>query len=1090
MTNNTSDQSIREKAIDPSGSFIVQAPAGSGKTELLTQRFLQLLAHAEKNPEEVIAITFTNKAAAEMRQRIVDALTAAQDAKPPAEEHKQITWKLARNALARSESMRWHLHENPNRLRVLTFDALAAFLVRQMPLSSKLNTQLAISDKPHRYYREAIHEILIHSNLEPLLLHLDNRIDLLENLLIKILEKREQWLPHIIQHTNSKATLRNHLEKSLQQITLEQLDYLKRTFPAEILELLMPLAHKAAASLLETDPSNPICACAEQSMLDPHIDHLTSWQGIAHLLLTQKGEWRKSLTKNQGFPAKSPHKAACLALLGQLQNNETLRTALDDLLACPPLHYQNDQWIIIESLIQLLPKLAAELSLIFSREGVVDFVELNLAAHRALGDEEIPSDLALQIDYQIRHLLVDEFQDTSILQFQLIKRLVAGWTPNDNRTLFIVGDPMQSIYRFRNAEVGLFLYAQQYGIGDISLTSLALTQNFRSFSQIVDWNNQRFHTIFPAQANINQGAVPYSPAQACITGNGDVRWHCFFDDEGHQEAIAAINLIKLLQQENPEDSLAILVRSRSHLTEIIKQLHQHTISFQAVELEPLGNLPEIQDIHTLSRALLHRADRTSWLSLLRAPFCGLLLDDLTYIAQAASKHSIWTTLKNFQAIEALSQDARIRLAHLVPALHNAIASEGRLLLSERLNTLWQNLHGSSIYSLQQNLHVQQYSKLLERIEEQNPLITLNDIEERLATLYAEPQANASIRLQIMTIHKAKGLEFDHVLLAGLERKPAADSSQLLKWLERPNGDLILAPIKAADVTTDSVYQYLHRLDQRKLDLEQARLLYVATTRAKKSLHLFANVTTSDNEINQPTKRSFLSLMWENAKPIFESKLTQTQKENAELHHDSTDVTIETNQQTLMRVHEQFLSKQTIIPPISMTHSAIPSLHLSNNTPRALGIVLHECLENLSNKKFHLLSQRYYIQRLQALGIKPNDQKEILNTLEETLEKVKLDPRAQWILGEQKAAQSEWQLTYLDEDGIPHQIVIDRSFIDEEGNRWIIDYKTGANSEMELENHLKQLNTYAKALILKESRPIRLALYFPLTSDWIEYEYAQ
>ena len=93
----------------------------------------------------------------------------------------------------------------------------------------------------------------------------------------------------------------------------------------------------------------------------------------------------------------------------------------------------------------------------FAARGQVDFTEVAQARAARAGEDDAPTDLALALDYRIRHLLVDEFQDTSISQYELLARLTAGWQPGDGRTLFAVGDPMQSIYRFREAEVGVFL---------------------------------------------------------------------------------------------------------------------------------------------------------------------------------------------------------------------------------------------------------------------------------------------------------------------------------------------------------------------------------------------------------------------------------------------------------------------------------------------------------------------------------------------------------------------------------------------------------------------------------------------------------
>src|SRR3990167_3364517 len=128
------DLHIRQRALDPQKSFIVQAPAGSGKTEILTQRYLTLLSHAQKAPEEIIAITFTRKAAAEMRARILDALTIGSATAPDKNNYRYTTWSLAQGVLQKDHALEWNIMRNPNRLRILTIDALSAFLCKQTPM--------------------------------------------------------------------------------------------------------------------------------------------------------------------------------------------------------------------------------------------------------------------------------------------------------------------------------------------------------------------------------------------------------------------------------------------------------------------------------------------------------------------------------------------------------------------------------------------------------------------------------------------------------------------------------------------------------------------------------------------------------------------------------------------------------------------------------------------------------------------------------------------------------------------------------------------------------------------------------------------
>ena len=140
-----------------------------------------------------------------------------------------------------------------------------------------------------------------------------------------------------------------------------------------------------------------------------------------------------------------------------------VRLALAALKTAPPEKYSDQQWEALEAIVALLKPAVAELRRLFAERGEVDFTEIAHGALLALGTPEAPTDLLLALDVRVKHLLVDEFQDTSNSQWELIERLTAGWEPGDGRTVFVVGDPMQSIYRFRDAQVGLFLHARRHG---------------------------------------------------------------------------------------------------------------------------------------------------------------------------------------------------------------------------------------------------------------------------------------------------------------------------------------------------------------------------------------------------------------------------------------------------------------------------------------------------------------------------------------------------------------------------------------------------------------------------------------------------
>jgi ATP-dependent exoDNAse (exonuclease V) beta subunit len=223
----------------------------------------------------------------------------------------------------------------------------------------------------------------------------------------------------------------------------------------------------------------------------------------------------------QGFPAatqargdeqqrRKAAKQRTEELLGALVAHEPFVAALQDLRALPPVAYDPTQWAFIEALAALLPLALAQLELTFRRYGAADFTQLAQGAIQALGEPDAPTDLALALDYRIQHLLIDEFQDTSFTQFELLRRLIAGWQPGDGRTLFAVGDPMQSIYRFREAEVALFLRARHGGVAGLALTPLTLQVNFRSQGALVQWVNNVFEQVLPQREDERSGAVSFT----------------------------------------------------------------------------------------------------------------------------------------------------------------------------------------------------------------------------------------------------------------------------------------------------------------------------------------------------------------------------------------------------------------------------------------------------------------------------------------------------------------------------------------------------------------------------------------------------
>ena len=1105
----------RQAATDPGRSFIVQAPAGSGKTALLTQRYLRLLATVEV-PEEILAITFTRKAAGEMRERIIEALARAGEDDPPESEHEAETWTLARAARARDRELGWGLERHPARMRVQTMDSFNAALTRQLPLLSGLGAQPGIADDARELYEAAARSVI--ENLESgaswsesiagLLLHLDNRIDKAEGMLADMLARRDQWLERLL---SDQAGDRQGLEAAIAAEAAHQLERAHALIPGRFHAELAELAAGAASNLKEQQKDSPILACAGLDALPgPEPEQLEVWLGLVELLLTRSGSWRSSVDKRIGFPPdRKDAKQHLSGLIEQLGDIEGLDSALDRLRGLPPLHYDESQWALLEGFRELLPLAVAQLQVVFRERGEVDHNEIALRAIQALGEDEQPTDLALALDYRISHVLVDEFQDTSTRQFRLLQALTRGWTPGDGRSLFLVGDPMQSIYRFREAEVGLFLRARSEGLRDLPLVPLRLEVNFRSRAPLVDWVNRGFPDLLAAQEDPASGAVPFEPAEAFdAAGSGGIGVHPQIGESSDRvrEAQAVAELAGQRLSETEEGTVAILVRGRAQAAEILPALRRAGLSYQSVDLESLASRPVVQDLLALTRALAHEGDRAAWLAVLRAPWCGLSLADLHLLFGDAGESGIREILDDPERIGRLSDDGRRRLGRILGVLESARVHRRRDSLRHRVETTWLALGGPATVDGEVALaDANAFLELLESLEEAGDLDDVNELDEALSGLYAQPDPEGNPRLQIMTIHKAKGLEFDTVILPGLDSGTGRDDPPLLQWMERPRlgqePDLLLAPIQPAGMEDkDPHHAFIRELAKEKDDHEQARLLYVAVTRAVRRLELFAHAKAARNrdgewELRSPTQGSLLARLWplvqQDFHGAFERWLTDPGQATAEAEAVSRE---------LRRLPLGWQLPEPD-PPVAWeggvteldTDSTAIEFEWAGETARVVGNVVHRFLQQIAEdglaqwNREEVEARRPAIRAmLSGLGADPGfldaAEERTVRALCNTLD----DETGRWILDDHAEAASELALTAWSETG-PATQIIDRSFVDEAGVRWIIDYKTGYREggdvegflDQEAERYAQQLDRYRKLAEAMDDRPTRLALYFPL-----------
>lgn len=1138
------DAGQRREALDPSRSFIVQAPAGSGKTELLIQRYLVLLAHV-RSPEEVIAITFTKKAAAEMQTRVMAALRRAQGPEAPELPHERLTWELARSVLETDAVSGWGLCQNPSRMRIFTIDSLCASLTRQMPILSRFGAQPQIAEDRAFLYAEAAKNTIAEletgtrwsASVSALIRHLDNQLDMVERLVADMLPRRDQWLRHIVSAGGGEGQ-RKILEQALGRIVSDALADLESRFAAAAGSGWTDLACFAARNLADADMDSPIRALSQIDGVparDP--DSLFLWRAIAELFLTQKGEWRKSADKRIGFPppkdagsdkaSKSLYaekKSAFKNLLAVMREEDpSLADALNAVRSLPSQKYTDGQWHLMAALFEILKLSVAHLQLVFQTRGKVDFVEIALRARQALGTPEDPTDLALALDYRIHHILMDEFQDTSISQFELLLQMTAGWMPEDGRTFFAVGDPMQSIYLFREAEVGLFLNVWENGLAGMHLDRLVLSSNFRSDAGIVKWVNSAFPKVLPPRIDATTGAVPYTPSVSVHPeGAGPaVNIHPIIDGNAGVEAAAVATCIVAERAANPAGRIAVLVRGRGHLKAIIPAIRQQGWPFRAVEIDSLEKRPIVMDLLSLTRALSHPADRIAWLAVLRAPWCGLTLNDLFSLTGDAHACTLNELVHDEKRLSRLSPDGKKRLARFRTVMDEAMESRRDATLRCRVARTWLKLGGPACALSAADLaDVRSYLDFLDQRVGFSTLTDYTAFESAVAELFAQPDPLADDRLQIMTIHKAKGLEFETVILPGLEKFPPSESPRLLLWLERSDAPddkrLLLAPIAETGTEKDPTYQYIRALEEKKRDFEAGRLLYVAATRAKKRLHLFGRLgLTKEGRVKPPKSKSLLSRLWPVVGDWFEAAENERKPPANAAEPEASDSAGEI---PIAVPHIRRLSMKWEPPPAApdievkpMTQIAAsgistdsyaesPLFDWAGVTVRHVGTVVHRwlhiiCIQGIDNWTAGRIAahRRFYETDLKRVGVADGELSAAVIQVETALKNTVGDPKGRWILTPHTADACEYAISGYVDGGIINA-VIDRTFIDENGTRWVIDYKSGTHKgggreaflAREQDRYERQMTRYARLMKKMEDRSVRLALYYPMLCGWREW----
>ncbi len=1107
------DAQVRQEAIDPDQSVLVQAPAGSGKTTLLTQRLLGLLLRVDA-PERILALTFTRKAAQEMRARVIDALeTATHDSCPPSA--NPTTWSLARAARGNLQSRGIDLQQYPTRLRIETIDGFNAWLAAQLPVTAGTGGRFVIAADAQRLYREAAERALAVGGDEPFANAVDRSLELnderwtlVRDLIASMLSNRESWLAILAGHMQALGDpdeehlrgIRASLDEDLSLLIARHLQGAYLELGAERVAALSRLLSGAATRL---EPASTLLSSWRMLRrgLRPVVEEVAQWRDMAGFLLTQQGAVRQSVTKTQGFAPSCGDKPEMIDLLTEIQRNGAAVLALRIVRLLPDARYDDDQWERVRAVSRTLVLAAAELETVFRRHGESDFSAVSMAAVRALGSAQEPTDLNLLLDYRIEHILVDEFQDTSNAQLDLFKIMTAGWQCGDGRTFFCVGDPMQSIYGFREAEVRAFLELAQDGLGDVPLRALRLSSNFRAQGSLVEWINATFSQILPRLDDRHRGAIAYSPAvaRAAAAVGADTGVKTLLFESSVQEAAHIAQAVELRRSAHPLWRIAILVRNKSHAGEIAAALQTRQLKFRALDIGRLQDRPVVSDIIMLSRALLHLEDRIAWFSVLRSPAVGLELADLWALNRGAD--TLWAALQDPGVRQRLSDAGKDRAQRVSETLRQAFAIRDQSGVARWVERTWIALGGPCIgLSELDRVSARAAFSRLETMDAQG-CMEATQFESGFEKLFPADEGDQPI--EIMTIHKSKGLEFDMVIVPRLEarvRPPARSFLQQHRFAREDRPGFVLAASAGAGEDGDALFEFLRWAEQDSTRLEAQRLLYVACTRAKNELWLSAGAEPDSNPGDRefkPHSGSLLSILW-----------PMTQHRFERVRNAGLPVPAPPAIRSLMRLPAGWAlprfdgsgTSQPLIADMTLAPST-PPFDWASETARQIGILVHAQLQALhcdagSDERVRSQSEsfrRWFADR----GVPARQVENATQRVVESLLAIAEDERGRWILAPGYTQEArELSLSGVVQGRIV-KIILDRTFVDQ-GVRWIIDYKTsqhsGGDREQFLDNemlrYLQPMQRYARIAARLGPEPIRLGLYFPLMRAWREWPAAE
>lgn len=862
-----SDQAFYASACDPRRSVVVQACAGAGKTWMLVSRILRaLLDGAEAN--QILAITFTRKAAGEMRERLDRWLAEFAD---PARTQAELVDALCQRGLPPNQAaaavsalaaLNGRLLAGGRAVEVRTFHGWFAQLIMHAP--QKLVEAAGLPPRP-----ELLEDISVLRG--PLLRRFHRAVE--DDVLL-----RQDFLALVRRHRRTHVS--SWLDAMLQRST-----EISCAIAAGTLETSVPPAREHWPECAEVD--NPLALLLQAPRADlldrlarelgalAQVKSQVAAQGLREALAQQDPEAAFDQAFDALFTAKGEPR--------KLKGSDRLGEACDALLQLRDMQTQQQAHEDHLRLCRLARVLLREFAALKRERGLADMADLERAALALLADGEGAAWVQERLDLRLRHVLIDEFQDTSPLQWHALQAWLssyagAGGGASGQRPLsvFIVGDPKQSIYRFRRAEPRVFEAASRFVTEGLEGQLLECDHTRRNASAVIEalnqvfgaaaaegaWPGYRPHTTAQAEpgAVCKLPGVPRPPRQpAAVVG---AVWRDSLTQPRHEpeeerrreeaEGIANAVLVLIQQQGVAPGEVMVLARKRSVLAVVADALARRQLPHVVPDALRLAESPEALDVIALLDVLASPAHDLSLARALKSPIFGADDADLLWLAQRGQPW--WQGLMQGQPPSAALRRARALLADWA-------AQQQRLSPHDLLDRV---LHDSQAE--------QRFAAAVPAARRAQALQALHALlatalavdGARYTSLYRlvrhlrSGQAQADFAepvdaVRLLTVHGAKGLEARVVFVADTdtEWRQAERATLLIDWRVEQ-----AAPQRVAFVASESRVPAslagLYAQEQAARAREELNGLYVAMTRARERL------VFSHTEPHRPSRPSWLT----------------------------------------------------------------------------------------------------------------------------------------------------------------------------------------------------------------------------------------